>query len=194
MQKSMRLKRSRIASGYSWELADSVIDVTEIEHENAGRIHANVAVYTPCRATIIGGGRIDLASPGDRSAFAADAAIRHDANSDIWSARLLNVWAALAIEGSVVTPISLNGGTTPDQPSAVGNYPAMFERLPASRRVEQFLADSGPSTVDEIVAGTRLKRKTVTNSISMLRDDGKLPRAPTLRGPGRVRLYELVTP
>ena len=90
-----------MAGGYSWKLADSVIDVTGIEHEKAGRIHANVTVYTPCRATILGGGRIDLASPGDRCAFAMDVAIRHDANSETWSARLLIVWAALAAKGRV---------------------------------------------------------------------------------------------
>ena len=170
-----------------------MIDVTGIEHEKAGRIHANVTVYTPCRATILGGGRIDLTRPGDRSAFAMDVAIRHDANSETWSARLLTVWAALAVKGRAVTPVSHNGETTPHHPSAADNSPAIPERLPAPRRVEQFLADRGPSTVDEIVVGTGVKRKTVTNSISVLRNDSKLPRAPTLRGPGRARLYELVT-
>ena len=62
--------------------------------------------------------------------------------------------------------------------------------MPAKMKVERFIRDNGPCTIESIKKVTKLTEGTINNNISKLRKDGKLPAVPPVN-PGGKKVYEL---
>lgn len=103
--------------------------------------------------------------------------------------------------GAIVVVLQLTGGDLDEGPAArAADEPGVSlatapgcvreEVPPSSKLVWMFLAAEGPSTLDTIVDGTQLTRRTTRNAITRLDQHDVIAKRPAEQGDGR-RYYDV---
>lgn len=103
--------------------------------------------------------------------------------------------------GTIVAALQLTGGDGDGEPATTRRHEPVLslsaapecvreEVPPSSKLVWMYLAAEGPSTLDDIVDGTQLTRRTTRNAITRLEKHGVLAKRPADESGGR-RYYDL---